>query len=109
LTSVKVLSIKQLLQMQKDNDKFTLAYVLPGSYFKRGHIPDSINLSVDDIEKKAKSVLKKGDKIVVYCESYSCHASTRAAEMLLKMGYKNVYDFKAGKQGWVDSGLKLAK
>jgi rhodanese-related sulfurtransferase len=30
-------------------------------------------------------------------------------ETLLEMGYTNVLDYKAGKQGWTSAGLELAQ
>ena len=56
-----------------------------------------------------KTILGKNDKIVVYCAKYACQASTRAAKTLLKMGYRKILDFKAGKRGWLHSGLDLEK
>jgi len=37
------------------------------------------------------------------------HASTRADKKLLEMGYEKTLDFKAGKRGWSNAGLKLEK
>ncbi len=77
--------------------------------YKDGHIPNAINIPVDNLEKDASKKLKKTDTIVVYCASYSCHASTNAAIMLMKIGYKKVLDFKGSKKAWVDAGLELEK
>lgn len=77
--------------------------------YKDGHIPNAINIPVDNLERYVSKKLKKTDTIVVYCASYSCHASTNAAIMLMKIGYKKVLDFKGSKKAWVDSGLELEK
>ena len=77
--------------------------------YKDGHIPNAINIPVDNLERYVSKKLKKTDTIVVYCASYSCHASTNAAKALLEIGYKNVMDFKGGKKTWVDAGFELEK
>ena len=109
MATIKFLALDGLLEMQANNDKFKLAEVLSVESFREGHLPGAISIPIDKLEKEGPKKLKKTDKIVVYCASYACHASTKAAEMLLKMGYKNTFDFKGGKKTWVDSGLELEK
>lgn len=106
---LKFISAEQLLEMMENGDKFKLVEVLSKESYEKGHISGAINMPVDKIESLAPKMLKKSDIIVVYCASYQCHASTNAARMLIKMGYKRVMDYKAGKQGWIDSGFELAK
>jgi len=107
LPKVKFITIENLLEMKTNNEKLKLIEVLPEEEFEKGHIPGAINLPLDNLETLAKSRLKKNDKIVVYCGSYACQASTKAATTLLKMGYKKTLDFKAGKKGWLHTGLAL--
>jgi len=109
MTKIKFISLDQLLEMITNNQKFKLVEVLAKENYKQGHIPGAINLPLDNLENLAKKFLKKTDLIVVYCASYSCHASTMATELLLKMGYKKTVDFKGSKKLWVDSGLELEK
>jgi len=106
---LKFITVESLLEMVANNDDFKLVEVLSDDSFKNGHIPGAINLPVDKLDESAKSHLKKSDTIVVYCASYSCHASTNAAQALLEMGYKNVLDFKGGKKLWTDLGLEFEK
>ena len=107
MQKLKFIPLDTLLEMQANNEKFKLVEVLSKEKYGEGHIPTAINIPLDDLKQKAKDNLKKTDKIVVYCASYSCHASTKAAELLLKMGYKNTVDFKGSKKAWVDAGLEL--
>lgn len=109
MAKIKFLPLDGLLEMQTNGEKFKLVEVLREESFKEGHIPDAINIPVDQLERLAPKLLKKTDKIVVYCASYTCHASTNAAKMLLNMGYKNVLDFKGSKKTWVDAGFELEK
>jgi len=106
---IRFITIEQLLEMMTNEEKFKLVEVLHEENFNMGHIPGAINIPIDKITVLAPKILKNADVIVVYCANYACHASTRAAEMLLNMGYKKVFDFKASKKGWVDAGLELEK
>jgi len=105
---IKFISIEQLLEMMENKDNFKLVEVLSEESYEKGHIPNAINIPVDKL-KDAGRKLKKTDNIVVYCASYTCHASTNAAKILLKMGYNNVLDFKGSKKTWVDAGFELEK
>jgi rhodanese-related sulfurtransferase len=95
--------------MQENKEDFKLVEVLSKNSYTEGHIPGAINIPMDKLKDESPELLKKEDKIVVYCASYQCHASTNAARMLLEMGYQNVVDFKGGKKTWVDQGFELDK
>jgi rhodanese-related sulfurtransferase len=107
MPKIKFITLEQLMEMDVNGQKFKLVYVLHPSAFKKGHIPGSINIPFDEL--KTTKILKKTDTIIVYCSSYSCHASTNAAALLIKRGYKKVLDFKAGAKGWADADLGLQK
>ena len=103
------ITVEKLLEMKANKEKFMLVEVLPEESYKNSHIPGAINIPLDKLGSLADKYLKKKDTIVVYCGSYSCQVSTRAARKLLKMGYENALDFKAGKRGWQHTGLGLEK
>jgi len=106
---IKFIPIEQLLEMMGNKDNFKLVEVLSEDSYEKGHIPNAINIPVDKLEKESGKKLKKTDNIVVYCASYTCHASTNAAKILLNMGYNKVLDFKGSKKAWVDAGFELEK
>lgn len=106
---IKFTTLDQVLEMQANNEKFKLVEVLSKESFDGGHIPGATNLPLDMLTVEAKKRLKKSDKIVVYCASYHCHASTKATALLLGMGFSKTTDFKGGKKAWEDAGLELEK
>ena len=106
---LRFVTIEKLLEMKANNEMVTLVDVLSEESFKAGHIPGAINIPLGSLESLAERYLNKQDTIVVYCGSYSCQASTKAARKLLEMGYENTFDFKAGKRGWQHTGLGLEK
>ena len=103
------ITIERLLEMNANDEKFTLVDVLSEESYKDGHIPRAINIPLGNLESLAERYLDRKDTIVVYCGSYSCQASTKATRELLERGYENTLDFKAGKRGWQHAALELEK
>lgn len=110
------ITIERLLEMQANGENLKLIEVLGPDSFKQGHLPGAINIPVPkemtslELARIAdKNGIKKSNTVVVYCANYHCHASTRAASLFMKAGFRKTVDFKAGKQGWVDAGLELEK
>lgn len=59
--------------------------------YSERHIPKSILIPVNDIEKKAPGILTdKNAEIFVYCRSGK--RSVTASQALVKMGYKRIYN-----------------
>lgn len=62
--------------------------------YEQGHLNNSINIDVDAIKDTIESKVEdKNTKIIVYCRSGN--RSATAAQTLVEMGYKNVYDLGA--------------
>lgn len=57
--------------------------------YESGHIENAINIPYDDINNKTLKK-QKNINIIVYCQSGN--RSKTAANTLIKLGYKNVYD-----------------
>lgn len=74
--------------------KTTIIDVRSEAEYKSGHIESSINIPLDNIEKIK---YKKDEKIIVYCASG--RRSKMAADKLISLGYKNVYDM-GGISNW---------
>ena len=109
MAKIKFVPIESVQEMQENKEDFRLVEVLKEDSYKEGHIPGAINIPVENLKAEAQKHFQKTDKIIVYCTSYQCHASTNAAKALLEIGYKNVMDFKGGKKTWVDAGFELEK
>ena len=73
----------------------------PGEY-ANGHLPDAININVNDADLEAQATqLNKARPVAIYCRSGN--RSKRAANILTNMGYK-VIELDAGYVGWVNEG-----
>lgn len=107
---VTFITLEQFLEMKENGKPYTVVDVLDEEAYSEGHIPEAINIPSEKIEEEATGTLPdKEQSLIVYCASYMCHASTDATRKLQELGYKHVYDYKAGKKGWTAAGLPLAK
>lgn len=63
--------------------------------FSNGHIDNASNIDVEELEKNIIDLIpNKERKIVVYCQSGN--RSMKASEILVKLGYKNIYNLVGG-------------
>jgi len=105
---VKTISRDELRELIASKKRFTLVDVLPKDHYEQEHIKGAISLPLEEIGKRAKTIFKAKDElIVVYCASFECPASTQAAQKLMSLGYTNVRDFKGGLQDYKQAGLPI--
>lgn len=94
--TIEAISLKKSIDGDED---FLLLDVRTKQEFARGKIQGSINLPLDEVSKKISSICTdKSKKIYVYCLSGS--RSIIAVDIMIKMGYKNVFDLKSGLLAW---------
>lgn len=96
-------------QLKRMNDTqhedFVLINVLSRESFLEEHIRTSINVPVDDerfVELVESVCGGKERKIVVYCASFACAASPRAAQKLDAAGFSQVFDYEGGSKDWFE-------
>lgn len=100
---MKTITARELRKMRDANEDFLLVNSLPAEYFAETKLPGAINVPEQDadfadrVEKRAGS---KEKTVVVYCANLQCNSSTNAAEKLDKAGFKTVFDFEEGAEGW---------
>jgi len=89
--------------------------VLWESSYEAAHIPYAINIphskindnngNIIDEGKAVTSVIEsKEANIVAYCGNPGCPLGLKAILGLMKLGYKNLYYYKEGLEGWRDRG-----
>ena len=104
---LKCISRDALKKMIGKNEIFILVDVLSPESYEKEHIPGAINIPLEDIKMKSKELLKKDKKIVVYCGSFQCTMSLQAAEILTKLGCKDVWCFEGGLKYWKDAEFPI--
>jgi rhodanese-related sulfurtransferase len=83
-----------------------LVEALPSMYYEDAHLPGALNMPHDQVDELAPALLPDTSaEIVVYCANSPCRNSGIAARRLTELGYKNVRDYDAGKQDWIEAGL----
>lgn len=98
-----IVSPERVREWQESDGDFVLVDARDAIQYAREHIPGAINLPY--VEIRAGGLLPPRDqRIVVYCSSETCPISQYAYEALDRLGYEEIYDMRAGLQGWKDAG-----
>ncbi len=74
--------------------------------YDSGHINGSILIPLEDLEKRYNEI-PRDRKILVYCRTG--HRSTQASEILVKNGFKQIYNMKGGITEWTKAGYEIIK
>ena len=107
-TEVKFISLDEFQKLIKANDGLIIVDVLGPESYARSHIKSAVNIPLARLgEEKNIRMLRSYKTIVVYCAHSKCTASVKAAELLIRMGFTNVLDFKGGIKEWTESGLPV--
>ena len=80
---------EKVYQMIKNKDTYIID-VREDYEYKSGHIPNSYNIPLGDINSISLNNFSHTSTIIVYCRSGN--RSNTAANLLIKLGYENVYD-----------------
>jgi len=97
-------ALKKKIEQGSD---FVLIDVLGGRSYAKRHLPGAIRIDAheeDFVEQVKKQIPDKDKEVIVYCASFSCPLSPKAANDLANAGYKNVIDFEGGLADWEDAG-----
>ena len=90
-----------------DRDDAWVINVLDPKYYRKSHIPGSLNIPIgadDFLGRVASEVPDRDSTIVVYCAGPDCNASPRAARLLMEAGYSDVHDYEGGMKEWIADG-----
>jgi rhodanese-related sulfurtransferase len=95
-------------KIQDREENFTLIEVLPKGEYERAHLPDAINIQLDDLSVMVPRLVPNlWEDLVVYGSGPDSDASERAARVLVGLGYKDVKRYAGGKTDWIDAGLPV--
>ncbi len=83
----------------------TVLDVRPAEEFAAGHLPGAINVPVEELGKRLKS-LAKSKEVVAYCRGPYCLMSFDAVELLRAKGYK-ARRLEGGLPEWRSAGLPV--
>ncbi len=108
--AVTEISYDDFAALKKSNEPFVVIDVLSAESFAKGHIDGAKSLPLETItEESAQTIIPSKDtKVIVYCGSFQCLASTQGAKKLMELGYKAL-DYKGGLKEWQEKGNSLVK
>ncbi|MGM0519130.1 MAG: rhodanese-like domain-containing protein [Campylobacterota bacterium] len=73
-------------------------------------IPGAISIPESKVEElKGRLPINKNEKIIVFCEGYSCSKSHKLASKLIELNYSDVSVYAAGMPKWKEEGLATTK
>ena len=76
--------------------------------FAAGHIVNARNVALDKLAEGDDAVKKQKDKILLtVCDSGT--TANRAADLLRKAGYQNVFNIRGGLTSWRSDNLPIVK
>ncbi|HKY61236.1 MAG TPA: rhodanese-like domain-containing protein [Gemmatimonadota bacterium] len=94
---------ERVREWQLDSVPFILVDTRDSVQYAQEHIPGAIQISYVDIRPGAR-LPPRDARIVVYCSDSECPISQYAHDALTQLGYGEVYDMRAGLQGWKQAG-----
>lgn len=95
---------ERVREWQESGEPFVLIDARDPVQYRQEHIPGAVNVPYVDI--RAGAALPPRDaRVVVYCSDPGCPISQYAYDALQRLGYSNLYDMRAGLQGWKRDGL----
>jgi rhodanese-related sulfurtransferase len=100
------------VERRLEEGEVTLLAVLPKEAFEKAHLPGSVPVPAEESELARtveKVVPDRLATVVVYGEGPDSAAVGRAARTLEALGYKRVFEFKAGLEGWRKTGHDVEK
>lgn len=77
--------------------------------YAAGRVPDAVHIELKKVynENTLGEHVKKGQKVVIYCNGHSCLRSAKASKKAISWGFKNVYYFRDGYPAWKKSGYPV--
>jgi rhodanese-related sulfurtransferase len=73
-----------------------------GADWEAGRIPGSIHLNSRSVlsEETLAEAVARDERVVIYCNGWSCMRSSDASERAVSWGFTNVYYFRDGYPAW---------
>ncbi|MBX2849192.1 MAG: rhodanese-like domain-containing protein [Acidiferrobacterales bacterium] len=100
-----MVSALELPSLQRDGNSVIID-VNDSKDYDLTHIPDAINFPLDSINADNKKLLKHRDKAtIVVCQAGS--KSTKAAKLLVALGFSNVHILRGGLISWTKENLPV--
>lgn len=105
-SGVKSVSVFELPQLTRD--KSVIVDVSDPADYKKGHIPEAINVTAKSLSKDQKPIEKhKKKNVILVCRTGNKSQST--GKLLRGNGFENVYVLSGGMSAWEKENLPVKR
>ena len=95
----------QLPRLQRGGN-YTILDVNGADAFAVSHIPDAVNFPMESLNEENRDLVKLKDKTtIIVCQTGS--KSTKAAKLLLGLGFNDLHVLRGGLMGWTKENLPV--
>ena len=95
-----------VVKAYQENNSALLVDARPQIKYFQETIPGSISIPDTNLDKLiGRFPIDKNEKIVVFCQGFSCEKSNIVANKLYSLDYKNVSVYAGGLPSWKEAGL----
>jgi rhodanese-related sulfurtransferase len=92
-------------QLRQSRDALIVDVRNPDEWATTGVLPGATLIPLPEFEQRAPRELSKDRPIYVICNSGN--RSRAASDILIKLGYKHVFNIDGGIQAWLSAGLPV--
>jgi rhodanese-related sulfurtransferase len=106
---METVSREQARKLIAERPDLAVIEVLGEESYNKFHIPGAKNVPLDQsFRAQIREVVPNLDTpVLLYCMDAECDASPKAAQLMDRLGYQEVYDYEAGKMDWKEAGLHM--
>lgn len=102
----KMVSPLEMPQLQRTGKSVIVDVNAPDNFAVR-HIPNALNVPLEDINSNHKALMKhKNSTVIISCESGT--RSAKAAKKMLGLGFENVNILRGGLMAWTKENLPVS-
>ena len=107
VAGARMISALEMPTLQRKG-KSVLIDVNKAEHFTAGHIPNSINIPLEELDTDDKDLLKHKDKTtIVICQTGT--RSAKAAKILAASGFTNINILQGGLISWTKENLPISR
>jgi len=101
---VEVIDRRVVLGLLSSQDA-QLVDVSPLWRYEWAHLPQAAHLPLEELDDSAADRLNQSRPVIVYSHDWLCDRSGRAARLLERRGFHDVFDYAAGRMDWLSADL----
>ena len=106
--NIKETDVQAVAERLERGERFHFVDVREDKEWSEGHLPGAVHIGKGVIERDIEAKIPdKQSEIVLYCGGG--FRSALAADMLVRMGYSNVFSMDGGFRGWAEAGFPIKK